>query len=341
MDESDKITEKTGAMVNPLSMKMAASNELAAQQSLPTAFQDKSLIGELTKHQDAQPMTYRSADALKKQIDDKISSMGTPVTGVQKNLRRTYISMRSGLADDINNFADNAGTKFRTVHDTANKLYANKVAPFDKAPYSKMLTGDMNSGQFISRFIKPAKEVTGGEEPEDVNKLLGLMPKTNQRAKLAMRAAVMSRALEHADLPGGGINGKKFADEAMKLSKASGGVFSKAQKDTIKGYQLLTHHIEKYAPKATDISKLQGSSMPRNMLHMGGLGLAFWHPYIIGAIYASGMAVSKLFTTTTGQRLLRGVASLDAKAGSATLNPLVTRGLKLILSTATVKAGRG
>lgn len=341
MKQSDKFTERTGGAVNPLEMKIAASNELANQQALSPEFQNKSLIEDLTKHQNANPMTYRAADALRKQLDDKINTFGTKATGVQKNLRRMYISMRSGLANDIKGFAKQVSPEFEKKHFKADELYASKVAPFDRSPYSKLITGDMNSGQFISKFLKPAREVAGEEAPEDITKLLSLMPKGGARAQKAMRAAIMSRALETADLPGGGINGKKFADNALKLSKQAGGIFSKTQKDTLKGYQILTHHLEKYQPKVTDISKIQGTSIPRNILHMGGLGLAFWHPYITGAIYASGLGMSKLFTTKVGQSLLSGVAKMGAKAGDAKLNPLVSKGLKLILTRAGSQIGGG
>jgi hypothetical protein len=341
MKRTDEHTAKTGDLVDPISMKKAAFEASLQQQSLPPKFQNTSLVKDLNLHSGAQPMTFRAADALKKQLDDKISKMGTPVTGVEKNTRRLYTSMRSGLKDDIDAFAKAAPKDIQQIHSTADKHYEEAVAPFDKPPYSKLLTGDMNSGQFISKFIKPVKEVAGGEQPEDINKLLSLMPKSNSKSRYAMRAAIMSRALEKADLPGSGINGKKFADEITNLSKASGGVFNKAQKDVFKGYQILTHHLEKYQPKVTDIEKLQKTSWPMRTLHMGGLGMAFFHPYIMSALYGSGLAVSKLFTTKAGQSLLRGVANTAAKAGSSRLNPYVTRGLKMILTKEMVRRMRG
>lgn len=359
-DVADKITAKTGLTVNPVGMNVAAKEGVRNLKELPEKFQDVPLMKSIMKHSSPilgkpsgivtaegvpfpgrKGMSYRGAIELRKQIDDKISSLGTKITGVQKNVRRLYISIRSGLADDINKFADDAGKDFKSIHAAADNLYAQKVAPFDKPPYSKMLTGDMNSGQFISKFIKPVKEVAGGEEPEDINKLLSLMPKNNARAKLAMRAAMTSRALEVADLPGGGINGKKYADEMMKLMKTSGGVFNKAQKDTVKGYQILTHHLEKYQPKVTDTSKIKGMTLPKGLAYGGGFGAAMFHPWLTGAAYASGIGISKLFTTSGGQKLLRSVATLGAKAGDVRLNSFIRRGLQLITAKEAVKAGRG
>jgi hypothetical protein len=173
-----------------------------------------------------------------------ISSLGTMLNSSLSPQNRDYIkmlygSMKADLRDHVEKYG---GKDTLSTLDTADKVYANRVAPFESSPLQPFRDDDHNVDNFTGKFFNPKNPIKASE-------MLKQMPMGEDKSKLAVKASLINTAVERANIDGFGINPIKFSNELQKLYSLHKIVFSSQEINAFKGYKTLVNYMEDLTKK--------------------------------------------------------------------------------------------
>jgi len=248
--------------------------------------------------------------------------------------KRLYGALQSAYEGHINKYGDEETLKlFRE----SNRLYHDTVKPLEHIIDEYSSGSSKNADNFIWKFLKP-------DEPNATSDLLKLMPKNDNTATLALKAANLHEAYDRAYLKGIGLNPVKYVNEALKLGETNKSLYTESEMNTFKGYQELVNRIERISPDALVEGVAEGWPSGKEAstklwkergvkstvaAALGGIGLTMGKGFL-APLFLTSYGFGKLSTSKAGRNILEGFAKLGKNAKEETVNPLVKEAVKYL-----------
>lgn len=255
-----------------------------------------------------------------------------------RNLWRVYDGMWQDMRNHVEQYG---GQDTLDLFNQAQKLYQDRVAPFSKAPFRDYRSAGQNADDFIGQFFKP-------DGKQSAEELMKMMPQGDQRAQMAVKAAIMNEAWNRAYIPHVGINPMQFIHEINKLGTVNDVIFSPKEQEAFDGYEQLVNTVHNISKEALEAGRGEGKQLSSGSLttdvlkqkHLLGVvgagaglfgGAFFGHGMLTLPVILFGGAFGKLMTTSLGRSLMVQAAKLGNKASEAEVNPILQQIHKLLL----------
>lgn len=334
-NKTSALADKAGGSVGFSNFRTQAAQILDSESKLPVVQQNKPLIKAVTEYSALNDTSYNQANRIKQRLGQTLGKIekgygfGT-YSGEEKH---AYEQLYRTINMDMDEYADDIGGDLKETHDAANQLYVDKVLPFRRGNYSKIVDPQFDTDALIGKFLKPDRSIMA-------SKLMEVLPEGATKGQTAARAAILHTALDKADIPGGSFNAEKFITEALRLKSANNIVFTKEQNEALKGYQRLVNYTKQLSPGALDPAK-RAPGLGKLASHGTGMFLAYEHPHVILPLLLSANVASRVLTSQAARKLLMKVSALAGKATESKMPPLLNKILTIGASSVGARANLG
>jgi hypothetical protein len=277
-------------------------------------------------------LDYNAFRSNMQEIGSRISNSISPKEN--GNYKRLYGAMSQDLKDHIQ---ANGNDEALGWFNQANKIHQDRVVPFYSAPLNAYRSDDFNADNFIGKFFKP-------DEVTKASNILQQMPKGENSAHLAAKAAIMNEAMTRANIDGAGFNPLKFIQQVKSLGETNNVVFSKAENAAFDGYQKFISTIKQISADALKPEIASGIAQKgetnfvtkKALIGASGLGgtlygMAHGHPAISLAVAMSSWGFGRLMTTDAGRKLMIKLSNLGENVAADKIHPLINAASKLLL----------
>lgn len=318
-EQIESLASKRKIPIKVTNYKKALDLLLQREGQLPLSHQIPGLANSLTESLNIpDKFSYDVANTMRKRIGSSLGQASKQAANgsITSDELRMHKLLYGSFKQDMDDFASKHGGKIKLLQDKANKLYQDRILPFITGDFKKILTDKYNTDKFIGSFLKPDQEQT-------FTKLISLMPEGKEKSLVAMRSAILSRALDKASKVTGIFNPEVFAKESLRLGKVNKFLFSPRELNTLKGYGKMIGYLKKVSPKTFKLGQLKDGGF----LHMGEVGAAIWHPHIVLPILLGGNVAIRLITSKAGRSILDKIVKTSATKISD-MNPLIAKALR-------------
>lgn len=263
----------------------------------------------------ANPQNFRELKAARSSLGELVGEWGR-----QGKSTSNLTAIRTAIDNDMENFALNSG-KPALINEfkKANAFYKTLKESESKALAKSMSTNTPD--EIFKTFVQMGK----GDSASNFYKSLDPRGQAALRYEMANRALTKATSASNDDV----FSPAKFAREFERLQEPYQNIFKGTDKAEMDGFVKLMRHVERAG---------QYSSSPTNgsmvVLPATGLSLASMainEPLSAAASVSSIYGLSKLFTTSTGRRIL--LAAKDLPPGSEGLENLLKMAQKLSTTT--------
>lgn len=314
----DRVGKQAGNAPIPAPHMLRAIDDVIAADSKTVPNRD--LLAKLNEIKNnwanpANPQNFRELKAARSSLGELVGEWGR-----QGKSTSNLTAIRTAIDNDMENFALNSG-KPALINEfkKANAFYKTLKESESKALAKSMSTNTPD--EIFKTFVQMGK----GDSASNFYKSLDPRGQAALRYEMANRALTKATSTSNDDV----FSPAKFAREFERLQEPYQNIFKGTDKAEMDGFVKLMRHVERAG---------QYSSSPTNgsmvVLPATGLSLASMainEPLSAAASVSSIYGLSKLFTTSTGRRIL--LAAKDLPPGSEGLENLLKMAQKLSTTT--------